>query len=55
MRSGGIYHPERAMRVAKRLATSPELSLDQALEKEFDAEEFMWRSRMWQRRGMTTR
>lgn len=52
VRSGGIYHPKRALRVAKKLAESPGMSLDQAVEMEFDAEEFLWRSRMWQRRGI---
>jgi hypothetical protein len=52
VRSGGIYHPERAEKVAKTLAEDPSMSIDQVVEAELSAEEFLWRSRMWDRRGI---
>lgn len=52
VRSGGIYHPERAAVAARELAKYPDMSIDQAVEKQFTPGEFQLRSRMWQRRDM---
>lgn len=47
VRSGGIYHREQALRVAKILRDSPEMLINQGVEQVFTPEEFSKRKDLW--------